>query len=90
MLREYVLIFDIWSQEVWFLLFIFKQRNVKDLITFLDEFSAMVDKKTLMEIYKIATEQKYNFLYINLLASDADHMFYWNLDKRMIVSELGD
>ena len=69
-------------------LFIFKQRNVKDLITFLDEFSAMVDKKTLMEIYKIATDQKYNFLYINLLAADADHMFYWNLDKRLIVSNM--
>ncbi len=50
----------------------------------------MVDKKTLMEIYYIATEKKYNFLYINLLANDADHMFYWGLDKRMIVSELGD
>ena len=71
-------------------LFIFKQRNVKDLITFLDEFSAMVDKKTLMEIYKLATDQKYNFLFINLLAADADHMFYWNLDKRIIVSRMLD
>ena len=71
-------------------LFIFKQRNVKDLITFLDEFSAMVDKKTLMRMYEIATEKKFNFLYINLLAADADHMFYWNLDKRFIVSELED
>ena len=69
-------------------LFIFKQRNVKDLITFLDEFSAMVDKKTLMRMYEIATEKKYNFLYINLLAGDADHMFYWNLDKRLIVSQM--
>ena len=71
-------------------LFIFKQRNVKDLITFLDEFSAMVDKKTLMRMYEIATEKKFNFLYINLLAGDADHMFYWNLDKRLIVSQMGE
>ena len=69
-------------------LFIFKQRNVKDLITFLDEFSAMVDKKTLMEMYKTAADQKYNFLYINLLAGDADHMFYWDLDKRLVVSQM--
>ena len=48
----------------------------------------MVDKKTLMEIYKLATDQKYNFLFINLLAADADHMFYWNLDKRIIVSKM--
>ena len=69
-------------------LFIFKQRNVKDLVTFLDELSAMVDKKTLMRMYEIATEKKFNFLYINLLAGDADHMFYWNLDKRLIVSQM--
>ena len=71
-------------------LFIFKQRNVKDLITFLDKCSAMVDKKTLMRMYEIATEKKFNFLYINLLAGDADHMFYWNLDKRLIVSQMGE
>ncbi|MDA8584170.1 hypothetical protein N9L68_08035 [bacterium] len=41
-------------------LFMFKQRSVKDLITFLDEFSAMVDKKTRMELHKTATEHKYN------------------------------
>ena len=69
-------------------LMIFAQRNVKDLITFLDELSASVDRKTLKHIYDIATGQKYNFLYINLLAADADHMFYWNLDKRFIVSEM--
>ena len=66
----------------------FEQRHVKDLITFLDEFNAMVDKNILMRMYEIATEQKYNFLYINLLAADADHMFYWNLDKRLIVSRM--
>ena len=72
-------------------LFNVKQRNVKDHITFLDEFSAMVDKNTRMEMYKPATAKKYNFLYTNLLAGDVDHMFYWNLDKRLVVSEtLGD
>ena len=50
----------------------------------------MVDKKTLMRMYEIATEKKFNFLYINLLAGDADHMFYWNLDKRLIVSQMGE
>ena len=41
-------------------LFIFKQRNVKDLISFLDELSAMVDRKTLTAMYGTATEEKYN------------------------------
>ena len=71
-------------------MFNFKQRNVKYLITILNEFSAMVDKKTLMRMYEIATEKKHNFLYINLLAGDAEHMFYWGLDKRMLVSEMED
>ena len=57
-------------------LFINQQRSVNDLITFLDEFSAMVDKKTLMAIYNAATEQTYTFLYMNPLAGDADHMFF--------------
>ena len=50
----------------------------------------MVDKKTPMRMYEIATEKKYNFLYINLLAGDAGHMFYWNLDKRLIVRQMGE
>ena len=63
-------------------LFFFRQRNVKDLISFLDELSAMVDRKTLKAMYDTATEEKYSFLMINLLAKDVDHMFYWNLDQR--------
>ena len=71
-------------------LFIFKQRNVNDLITILNEFSAMADKKTLMRMYGIATDEKYNFLYINMSGNDADHIFYWNLDRRLIVSRMVD
>ena len=48
----------------------------------------MVDEKTLMEIYKLATEKKYNFLFINLRARNADHLFNWSLDKRYIVSRM--
>ncbi|MDA8583153.1 hypothetical protein N9L68_02945 [bacterium] len=70
-------------------LFNFNQRDVKYLIEFLHEFSAMVDKKTLVELYMTATEKKYNFLNINLLARDADHMFYWNIDTRLIVRQMG-
>ena len=63
-------------------LFVFKPSNVKDLITFLDELSAMVDRRSLKAMYDQATEEKYNFLMIDLLAKDVDHMFYWNLDQR--------
>ena len=63
-------------------LFIFKQRNVKYLISFLDELSAMVDRRQSKAMYDTATEEKNSFLMINLLAKDVDHMFYWNLDQR--------
>ena len=56
----------------------------------LDDLSALVDRKTLKPIYGTATAEKFNFLIIDLLAKDVDHMFYWNLDKRMIVSEMED
>ena len=49
---------------------------------FLDELSAMVDRKTLKAMYDQTTEEKYNFLMIVFLAKDVDHMFYWNLDQR--------
>ena len=71
-------------------LIIFRQRNRKDFEVFVDEFSAMVDKKTLIQMYELATKDKFNFLYINLLANDADHMFYWNFTKRLVPSSLED
>lgn len=65
-------------------LLICRQRNVKDLITFQDEFCAMVDRKTLMSMCEAETKEKYSFMLVNLMADDADHMFYWGLDKRLI------
>ena len=41
-----------------------------------------------MRMYEIATSEKHSFLYINLQAEDVDHMFYWNLDKRLVPSSI--
>ena len=51
-------------------------------MSFLDELSAKVNRKTLKAMYGTATEEMYNFLIVNLLAKDVDHMFYWSLDQR--------
>ena len=48
----------------------------------------MVDKKTLNQMYDIATKDKYNFVYINLMASDVDNMFFWKFDKRLVPSSI--
>ena len=42
-------------------LFDYRLRNYEDLETFIDEVSAVADKKTLLQIYKIATDEPYYF-----------------------------
>jgi hypothetical protein len=44
-------------------LYIYRLRNYRDLETFIEEVSAVVDKKTLMDIYNMATSEPYSFLY---------------------------
>ena len=63
-------------------LFVFRQRSMKDLVTFLDEYSAIVPKKTLEKIYTVATREKYNFLMVDLM-QPADTMFYWGMDRQL-------
>ena len=66
-------------------LMIFKLKNMKDLQALLDETSALINKKRLMEIYEKAIEQKYNFLYINLMADNINEMFFINFDNRFVI-----
>jgi hypothetical protein len=48
-------------------LYVYRLRNYKDLETFLDEVSAVANKKTLLDIYNLAVnDQTYSFLYVNL------------------------
>ena len=63
-------------------LMIFKLKNMKDLNALLDETSALINKKKLLEIYERAIEEKYNFLYINLMADNINEMFFINFDKQ--------
>ena len=49
-------------------LYIYRLRNYKDLEAFIDEVSAIADKKILLDIYKLATAEPYSFLYVNLRA----------------------
>ena len=64
-------------------LFVFRQRSVRDLLSFLDEYSALVDKKTLETMYNYATSKPYGFMMVDLMRL-VEQMFHANLDKRMI------
>ena len=69
-------------------LFIYRLRNQKDLDAFLEELSALYDKKTLLKLYQYATDAPYSFLYVKLTASNKDGMFYKNLSKKLSVTDL--
>ncbi|MFM7981844.1 MAG: ATPase/DNA packaging protein, partial [Candidatus Fonsibacter sp.] len=49
-------------------LFVYMLRNMKDLDTFIDEVSAVVDNNTLLNLYHTATAEPYSFLYVKLTA----------------------
>ena len=48
-------------------LFIFRLHNQKDLDAILEELSGLYDKKTLDKIYRVATNDRHGFLYIDLM-----------------------
>jgi hypothetical protein len=58
-------------------LWIFRLRNHSDLLEgVIREYSALIDAKTLLAMYRAAVERPYGFLYVDLLAKDLNHMFY--------------
>ena len=62
-------------------LYVYRLINYKDLETFIDEVSAVADKKTLLHIYKLATDEPYSFLYCDLRAKTKNQMFMIRFDK---------
>ena len=64
-------------------LYIFKLKNIREVETFIEEQSALVDKKTLLEIYKIATEEPFSFLFVKLRESDLNKIFMKRFDAEI-------
>ena len=61
----------------------YKLRNYKDLESLLEELSALAPKKTLLDMYQMATSEPYSFWYINLMSKDINKMFHIRFEKRM-------
>ena len=68
-------------------LFIFRLRNFKDIEAVIEETSAIVDKNTLMDMYKLATSEPFSFLYIKLYAKKKEDMFYIRYDKKLVIED---
>jgi hypothetical protein len=69
-------------------MYLFRLRTAQDLESFLDEFSALADKKIIEHIYRQATDEPYGFLYIKLASRDINHMFYASLKKTFYIDEI--
>ena len=69
------------------MLHVFRLRNYQDLQLFLDEVSALIDKKSLMEIYTLAVSEPYSFLTVDLTAKDKNHIFMIKFDKKITIED---
>ena len=63
-------------------LYVFRLRSIQDLSTVIDENSALLDKATLMKIYRMATEEPFSFLFVNLQEKELSSMFMVRFDRR--------
>ena len=63
-------------------LYVFRLRSSQDLNTVIEENSALVDKATLMKVYRLATAEPFSFLYVNLQEKTLDQMFMIRFAKR--------
>ena len=80
-------------------LFFFRLRNYKEIETMVEELSAVLIKKStvadakhlaeakklMLELYNIATEEPYRFLFINLMKADVNEMFYKRFDAKLVI-----
>ena len=64
-------------------LYVFRLRNAGDLEAFVEEVSAVASKKELLQLYQIATDEPYSFLFVKLNAKKMD-MFYLRFEKTFI------
>jgi len=69
-------------------LYVYRLRNYKDLETFIEEVSAVYDKKSLMALYNAATEEPFSFLYVKLTSKTKDEMFFKRFDHKLVVGEV--
>ena len=68
-------------------LFVFRLRNYQDLECFINEVSALIDKKSLLEMYNLATNEPYSFLYCKLTSKDRNKTFMIKFQQYLMIDE---
>ena len=61
-----------------------------ELESVLEEVSLYYDKKTLLEMYHMATSEPFSFWYINLSARALEDVFWLRFESRMIPTDAND
>jgi hypothetical protein len=64
-------------------LYVYRLRNYNDLSCFIDEVSAVLEKKSLLQIYNMAIKEPFSFLYVNLRAKTKNDIFHIRFDKKI-------
>ena len=59
--------------------------NYKDLNAILEELSTLTDKKTLLDMYQMATKEPYSFWYINAVAKHVADMFFITFKQNLLI-----
>ena len=82
-------------------LYFFRLRNYKEIQSMVEELSAILLKRnllsneknltdaknTLLEIYNVATQDKYSFLFIDLMKQNINDIFHIRFDKKILVDD---
>ena len=68
-------------------IYIYRLRNYKEIESLVEELSAVYPKKTILNIYKLATESPHSSLYIKLNQHDKKTCFIRVYQKIIIVSD---
>ena len=64
-------------------LYVFRLRNYSDLQAFLDEVSAIAPKNDILEMYTLATDEPFSFLFVKLTAKNKNDIFMIRFDKKL-------
>ena len=65
-------------------LFVYRLRNQADLEAWVEELSAVYDRKTIHQLYRIATDAPHSFLYINLMSRNKEELLYLNFSTHLV------
>jgi hypothetical protein len=63
---------------------IFRLRSEAELLAIVEEISAILPKKQIIELLREATAEPYSFMYVNLTARTPEDMFWLRFERPLL------